>query len=460
MFIPIGDENPTERKSFVNYALIGANILVFVLQLLSSDESTIRWTMVPARLEWFTVFTSMFLHADLLHLAFNMLFLWVFGDNVEDRLGHIGYTVFYLFCGIAAAVTHIAGDPTSEAHLLGASGAVSGVMGAYILFFPRHRVKTVVWILIFIRIFLIPAYIWLGIWFFQQVFFNLATSREESGVAYLAHIGGFAAGAAIAFAVKLLAGAWASSRRGADPLDRAGSGRRIFNPTAEDSGIDYIDRPGDGYSVLRLSDDPKDVSRISEVVAPITGESPFDVVDRLVVTRGLVARSVPRETAGTVQRTLQSHGIPAAVILHNPSNFPPKPVVADGVSWDGRAMRIRAGDQAVVVPWTSPFLFVGARVANQAIIDVFLNRRTAYRIPDARATALREIARDGRAEVPTDLAGFGRAIVDRAGTAVLNDGVRRIAASASWDRLDFRSATDYDDYVFWYYNLILAQKST
>src|SRR5262245_56264645 len=201
MFIPIGDDNPTERKPFVNYALIAANGIFFALQMFSPAESTIRWMMVPAHLEWVTVITSMFLHADLFHLVFNMLFLWIFGDNIEDRLGHIGYLVFYFFCGIAAAAAHIAGDPTSDLPTLGASGAVSGVMGAYIVFFPRHYVKTFIWIFIFARVVLIPAYIWLGIWFFQQVFFNLVTRREESGVAYLAHIGGFAAGAAVAGAV-------------------------------------------------------------------------------------------------------------------------------------------------------------------------------------------------------------------------------------------------------------------
>jgi membrane associated rhomboid family serine protease len=459
MFIPIGDENPTERKPYVNYALIAVNILIFVFQQLAPLEATIRWSMIPANHEWITAVTSMFLHADLLHILFNMLFLWIFGDNVEDRLGHIGYTVFYLFCGIAAAVAHIAGDPTSDLPTLGASGAVSGVMGAYVVFFPRHHVKTFVWIFVFAGVIRTPAFLWLGIWFFQQVIFNLASPHTGGGgVAYLAHIGGFAAGAAVAVAVKTLAGAWASGR-GLDPLDRKGSGRRIFNPSAEDPGIEYMDQPGDGYSVLRLSEDPRDVSRISETVAPITGESALDVVDRLVITRGVIARAVPRETAGAIQRALQGIGIPAAVILHNRSNFPPKPVVVEGASWDGRSLRIRAGDQAVVVPWTSPFLFVGARVADQTVIDVFLNRRTAYRIADARGTALREIARDGRAEVAADLGGFARAVLDRAGTATANDGVGKIAAGAAWDRLDFRSPTDYDDYVFWFYNLVLDKGS-
>jgi membrane associated rhomboid family serine protease len=460
MFIPIGDENPTERKPFVNFAFIGLNILCFGFQWFSPPEATIRWTMVPAHLDWVTVFTSMFLHADLFHLIFNMLFLWIFGDNVEDRLGHIGYIVFYFFCGIAAAVAHIAGDPTSELPTLGASGAVSGVMGAYIVFYPRHHVKTFVWIFIFAGIVRTPAFLWLGIWFFQQVLYNMVMPHGGGGgVAYLAHIGGFAAGAAVAVAVKAIAGAWASSRPGADPSDRAATGRRIFSSPSEEPGIEFMDQPGDGYSVLRLSEDPRDVSRISDAVAPITGESSFDVVDRLVVTHGVVARAVSREIAGTVQRTLQGIGIPSAVILHNRSNFPPKPVAVESASWDARAFRIRAGDQVVVIPWTGPFLCIGARIQDQTVIDVFVNRRTAYRIADARGVALREVARDGRAEVATDLGGFARAIIDRAGTASLNDGIKRIAAGAAWDRLDFRSPTDYDDYVFWKYNLVLDKGS-
>ena len=459
MFIPIGDENPTERKPFVNYAFIGINIVVFVLQALSPPEATLRWSIVPAHLEWTTVFTSMFLHADLLHLGFNMLFLWIFGDNVEDRLGHVGYTVFYVFCGIAAAVAHIAGDPTSQLPTLGASGAVSGVMGAYIVFYPRAHVKTFIWLgILYADVVRIPAFIWVGIWIVEQIVLNaLAPVGGGGGVAYLAHIGGFGAGAAIAGATLLVLKNLPASRKREVDLDARPSDRRIFQPVDRDHGIEFVDDSGDGYSVLRLRDDPNDVAPISTVVAAVTGESSFDVVDRLVVTRGLIARSIPREAAARIQRDLHTAGIPAAIILHNKSNFAPVPTTVDSASWDGRAIRFRAGDQVVSVPWSGAFLFVGARIDGAAIIDVFVNRKSAYRIKDLRAVALRQVDSDGRSETASDIAGFARAAVERASGAAINDWIRSVAKGGDGARLDFRTADNYDDYVFWLYNLILAQ---
>jgi membrane associated rhomboid family serine protease len=138
MFIPIGDDIPTERTPYVNYALLAANTVAFFLLCLGppDDPNLIRWTMISAHLEWHTLFTSMFLHAGWLHLIGNMLFLWIFGDNVEDRIGHIGYTVFYFVSGVGASAAHILSNPSSEMPTLGASGAISGVMGAYIVLFP------------------------------------------------------------------------------------------------------------------------------------------------------------------------------------------------------------------------------------------------------------------------------------------------------------------------------------
>ncbi|MBI3855041.1 MAG: rhomboid family intramembrane serine protease [Planctomycetes bacterium] len=460
MFIPIGDENPTERKPFVNYALIGANVLAFLLFCLGppDDPSLIRWTMIPGHLEWPTLFTSMFLHGGWLHLIGNMLFLWIFGDNVEDRLGHVGYTVFYVACGLAAGGAHIAFNSHSEIPTLGASGAISGVMGAYIVFFPHARVKTFIWLgVLYADVVRTPAWLWIGIWILQQVVFNaLDRGGLGGGVAYLAHIGGFAAGAAVGGAIRLLMEYWPRTPPAERSPDTAPPKRRLFLPVAEDPGIEYMDEPGDGTSVLRLREDTNDVAKISEIVAAVTGESPFDVVDRLVVTHGLIARSIPRESAARIQRELHTFGIPSALILHSRANFPPAPAPVDSASWDSRALRLRAGDQVVPVPWTTPFLYVAARLEGQAFLDVFVNRKTAYRIPDARHIPLRQIDQDGRTEIPTDLAGLARAVMDRATVAVLNEGLRG-GAAGDWGRLDFRTRRDYDDYVFWLYNLTLAK---
>ena len=459
MFIPIGDDNPTERTPYVNYTLLGANILAFLLLCLREpdDPGLIRWTMIPKDLEWYTLFTSMFLHAGWLHLIGNMLFLWIFGDNVEDRLGHIGYTVFYFVCGLAASAAHILSDPNSTIPTLGASGAISGVMGAYVVFFPRAHVKTlVVWFVI--TIIRTPSFFWIGFWILEQVLLNALTPGGTGGVAYLAHIGGFGAGAAIAGATLLvLKNLPASSRRREIDLDARPAERRIFSPADEDHGIEFVDDAGDGYSVLRLRQDSNDVAPISTIVSKITGESSFDIVDRLVVTRGLIARAIPRETAARIQRDLHTAGIPAAIILHNRSNFPPARVAVESASWDGRAIRLRAGEQVVAVPWSAPLLYVGARINGHAFVDVFVNRKTAYRIRDARDVALRQVDSDGRSESTSDIAGFARAAVERASGTALNDWIRSVAQGGDGGRLDFRSPDDYDDYIFWLYNLILAQ---
>jgi len=143
----------------------------------------------------FTIISSMFIHGGLLHLLSNMLFLWVFGDNVEDRLSHIRYLIFYLTCGIAGALAHIMSNIYSKLPCIGASGAISGVMGAYMLFFPMARIKTLLILGIFIQIVNIPALLMIGYWIFIQVVLGISEiGAEGSGIAWFAHIGGFATG--------------------------------------------------------------------------------------------------------------------------------------------------------------------------------------------------------------------------------------------------------------------------
>ena len=299
MFLPIGDENPTERRPFVNYTLIALNIVAFLALCLGSpnDPAFIRWTMIPAQLDWTTLFTSLFLHAGWMHLLGNMLFLWIFGDNVEDRLGHVGYIVFYFVCGLAADAAHILSNPHSEIPTLGASGAISGVMGAYILFYPRHQVKTFIWLGIwYANVVRTPAWIWIGVWFGQQILLNLLSPQGGGGVAYLAHIGGFVSGLAIAGAVRAALSAW---RGGSDPAaEGSGAGqRKPFFAVPDDPDLEWLDEPGDSYSVLRLDEDPAVLESIGEVVEGLTGEATFDVKQRLESTRGMIARQVSRETA-------------------------------------------------------------------------------------------------------------------------------------------------------------------
>jgi membrane associated rhomboid family serine protease len=200
--IPLRDSQPSYSTPFVTAGLIGANVLVFFYQL-TLDPYTLNhlvaaYGVVPARLELSTLVTSMFLHGGWLHLIGNMWFLWVFGDNVEDILGPAKYLFFYLACGVAAALVHVALNPASRIPTIGASGAISGVMGAYMVKFPHSRIVTLVPVFFFLTLIEIPASIMLVYWFVIQIFSGVGSlaysSASQGGVAWFAHAGGFLAG--------------------------------------------------------------------------------------------------------------------------------------------------------------------------------------------------------------------------------------------------------------------------
>jgi membrane associated rhomboid family serine protease len=210
--IPLRDDNPTKTVAFVTIAIIAANIFVFIHELMLPSPAHVQaffadFALVPAEVArassaaaYETVFTSMFLHGSWLHIIGNMWFLWIFGDNVEDSVGHFKFIVFYLLCGIGAAAAQVAISPNSNIPMIGASGAISGVLGAYLLVFPRARVLVLFPIWIFWRIFYVPAVVMLGLWFLLQAFSGLAVAGADvnsGGVAFWAHIGGFVAGIAL-----------------------------------------------------------------------------------------------------------------------------------------------------------------------------------------------------------------------------------------------------------------------
>jgi membrane associated rhomboid family serine protease len=213
---PIGDEhNGRILTPVVNYALIALNVLVFLYEFLLPErelqEFIFRWGAIPASVsegqDLVGLLTSQFLHGSWLHLGGNMLYLWVFGDNVEDAMGHARYLLFYLLTGVAAGLAQVAVEPSSGIPLVGASGAISGVLGAYILLFPRGRIRSLVVLGFFVTVVLIPAWIQLGIYILLQFFSGFAslgvrTDETGGGVAYWAHIGGFLAGALLVWIFK------------------------------------------------------------------------------------------------------------------------------------------------------------------------------------------------------------------------------------------------------------------
>lgn len=208
--IPLKDLNPSRTYPVVCVMIIAANIAVFIFQLTLGeygDGFVMMLGAIPYKIShnvnlrpetpfpvWLTIFTAMFMHGGFLHLGGNMLYLWIFGDNVEDVLGHFRFLLFYLLTGAIAAITHITLNVNSVVPMVGASGAIAGVLGAYFIFFPKARILTVVPIFIFLQFVTIPAVIFLGLWFLLQVLY----SGFGGNVAWYAHMGGFVAGALLA----------------------------------------------------------------------------------------------------------------------------------------------------------------------------------------------------------------------------------------------------------------------
>jgi membrane associated rhomboid family serine protease len=214
MFVPLKDENPTLKFPIITIILILANCLIFFYQVISPQGlsyQVLRFGIIPyeithseieagvPRIFWpFSLITGMFLHGSLWHLLGNMLYLWIFGNNVEEFLGPIRFLLFYLACGLAASLLQVAFSPNSKVPMIGASGAIAGLLGAYLILYPTARVKTLIFLVFYITIISVPAWIILSLWFVLQ----LANVGLGGGVAWFAHVGGFLAGAALVLSRK------------------------------------------------------------------------------------------------------------------------------------------------------------------------------------------------------------------------------------------------------------------
>jgi membrane associated rhomboid family serine protease len=263
--LPLYDDNPIRRPPLVTYALIGMCVGAFLWELGQNGEVVaFQFGMIPARLfghatlapelasipAWATIFTSMFIHGGVAHIGGNMLFLWIFGNNVEDLLGRGRYLLLYLSSGVVAALVQAASAPQSHIPMIGASGAIAGVLGAYIVTYPRANVHCFVWIVIFFSIVTVPAWILLGLWFALQLLSGLAAGPASPGVAFWAHVGGFASGILLYLALRpsrvgLLqpqrTPIWAT----ATPRALAGGGRRTFHRgSVPDAGNPFRRPPG------------------------------------------------------------------------------------------------------------------------------------------------------------------------------------------------------------------------
>lgn len=213
--IPIRDENPTHITPFMTYFLILVNILVFFFQWLlgpNNEAFIYQFALIPANVTSlvspgaiFNIFTSMFMHAGLAHIGGNMLYLWIFGDNVEDRLGSFKYLIFYIVGGFVASATHIFTNPGSQIPTVGASGAIAAVLGAYLVLYPSQKVLTLIPLGFWLRMTMVPASLVLGLWFVLQLFQGVASlgmPDDIGGVAFWAHIGGFVSGVVLGWLFK------------------------------------------------------------------------------------------------------------------------------------------------------------------------------------------------------------------------------------------------------------------
>ena len=203
MFFPYKDDNPRILFPFVTYGIIAVNVVIFLGQFLISGRDAkmgaalvFTFGFVPAEFNPLTIFTSMFMHGGFAHIIGNMWFLYIFGDNVESILGHVKYFIFYLACGVGAALAQFFVEPASQVPMIGASGAVAGVLGAYMIRFPKARVHVFAVLFIFITTFVVPAQVVLGLWFLMQLTGGLGSLGMDTtgGVAWFAHIGGFIIG--------------------------------------------------------------------------------------------------------------------------------------------------------------------------------------------------------------------------------------------------------------------------
>ena len=212
MFFPYKDDNPRVLIPFVTYFIIGLNVLVFIYQYFIiqgsqlSENFIYTYALIPANPTILTIFSSMFMHGGFTHIIFNMWFLWIFGDNIESVLGHKKYLLFYFLCGIGAGLSQIQIDPDSTIPMVGASGAIAGVLGAYLFRFPRATVHVLVILIIFITFIRVPAMIVIGFWFLSNLTAGIGTLgiEQTGGTAWFAHIGGFISGVLFNYLFKII----------------------------------------------------------------------------------------------------------------------------------------------------------------------------------------------------------------------------------------------------------------
>ena len=478
LILPIGDENPTSRQPVVNWTLIGLNVCCFLVSAqIGLGAVFADLAITPGDFRPHTLVTSMFLHGGLAHLLGNMLFLWIVGDNVEDKLGRVWYPVFYAGCGIAAGLTHVLFHHGDMTPTIGASGAVAGTLGMYAVLFPDHQIKIFYWFYFWLGVWYVSAKWAIGFWFAEQFVMTamLAARGGPTGVAYGAHVGGFLAGAVLGFVLRRRLLGMGPAR----PGPRLAPRRAAFAPVPE--GLDAQGRPyygteapapraiprgpawspGTGWAVLvteeRAMAEP---ARLVEAIAAATGTAPADAAAQATRTPGMVARGMAEEDARAAVHAMARAGVGAAARPDAELRpLPPMLEVARAVFFDqGFEVETEAGFVRADYPEVT--LLVAGRVQRTAggyatVLTAFL--QDAPRLCFIEGDTIAKLARPGwgvAAGMP--VRGMAVALANRAAQAGRNLGVEILiggARSADWTGLTFDGFAAYEAYCAWAYQV-------
>jgi membrane associated rhomboid family serine protease len=418
VFLPIGDDQDHDHAPWTNRVLIAANIAAFVLFCLPHPKPDIleRFALHPGNLDPVQLITHMFLHGSIIHLLGNLLFLWIFGRLVEERLGALGWAGFYLLSGLGSAATDLVVAAHGDIPSIGSSGAVSGAIAAVLVFCPRANIKVIYWFF-FVGMTMIPVGFWVLLWIIEQAFF---ASQDIGNVNYWAHLGGFGTGFAAAWLLRELAARLRKPREA--PLEPRGAAdlaepRRPFGAAADDELP--LDDAVDAYALVYLDAPPADA-------------------DPRVRATGVLLRNRPRAEAEERRRSVPG----TALVADQAANHAAAAKPAESVSWDDRSFRVRIGPESHPVAWSAPRLVVLAEVGPRRFLDVFLSRTLAFRIEAKPGIGLTRVDPKARAEQAASLDDLARAFEERRG---VSNGTGR-----------FDDPALYDDYLFRAWNLARA----
>ncbi len=495
LLLPISDDNPTQRRPVLTQAILAINIAVWFVGFVTGTGEDIFRTfgLVPAEFSFLKLFTSQFIHAGFFHLAGNMLFFWIFADNVEDRLGRGWFLLMYLGSGAVGDIAHclsVAGTETAHIPLGGASGCISGVLAAYLIFYPNQPVRIFYLILLYPGFFSVRALWVIGVFAAQQVLMIMVSKGHDS-VAYWAHLGGFGAGLAFALADRwkrglpeeiLPAGEGWRRRVGPQPSTATRIWKRLGPETAVPPPrrpdlppieVPYL-RAATGWTVLRADDSITDVSAVASLVSRITGEPAAEASRRIRATRGVVARGLAGGTAQRLVDAVRAAGGPAVFAVDEAAagSLPPPAAAASAAAGpDGFVFEMADGG-TWAVPWARVAAVYVARLDRRAdspgaagLTERFIETTlvdVVTRDPEGRIRLAQDTERFGASAPQSctrEMQAFCSSILQFRGSVPVNNGVSVAAGRGNWGYLRFAAEGDYEDYAWWLTQLIRARSA-